>query len=87
MNDKKKKILMEYKKCLKNTPYALKTYLSTFDNTQKKHVPLDLFPDQINLINDYDDYEENIALKYRQAGVSTVTSAWCSKKIVTAKKS
>jgi len=78
---------MEYKKCLKNTPYALKTYLSTFDNTQKKHVPLDLFPDQINLINDYDDYEENIALKYRQAGVSTVTSAWCSKKIVTAKKS
>ena len=24
--------------------------------------------------------EENIALKYRQAGVSTVTAAWASKK-------
>jgi hypothetical protein len=37
-------------------------------------------------LNDYEEYEENIALKYRQAGVSTVTAAWVSKRLVFAKK-
>ena len=78
--------LLEYAKCVKDTPYALKTYLQTYDNTQSQYVPLELFPDQISLINDYDTFEENIALKYRQAGVSTVTAAWSSKKLVTASK-
>jgi hypothetical protein len=78
--------LLEYARCVKDTPYALKTYLQTYDNTQSKYVPLELFPDQVSLINDYDNYEENIALKYRQAGVSTVTSAWISKRLVTASK-
>lgn len=78
--------LIEYAKCIKNTPYALRTYLQTYDNTVQKFVPLDLFSDQIQLVDDYDNYEENIALKYRQAGVSTVTAAWASKKLVFAKK-
>jgi hypothetical protein len=33
----------------------------------KKYVPLDLFPDQIKLIEDFDLHNENIALKYRQS--------------------
>ena len=78
--------LIEYAKCVKSTPYALRTYLQTYDNTVQRFVPLDLFSDQIQLVNDYDEYEENIALKYRQAGVSTVTAAWTSKKLVFAKK-
>jgi len=78
--------ILEYARCVKDTPYALKTYLQTYDNTQSKYVPLELFPDQVSLINDYDTHEENIALKYRQAGVSTVTSAWVSKRLVTAPK-
>jgi len=78
--------ILEYARCVKDTPYALKTYLQTYDNTQSKYVPLELFPDQVSLINDYDTHEENIALKYRQAGVSTVTSAWVSKRLVTASK-
>ena len=82
----KEKVLLEYARCVKDTSYALKTYLQTYDNTQSKYVPLQLFPDQESLINDYDTHEENIALKYRQAGVSTVTSAWISKKLVTASK-
>ena len=82
----KEQVLLEYAKCVKNTPYALKTYLQTYDNTQSRYVPLELFPDQVSLIEDYDNYEENIALKYRQAGVSTVTSAWASKRLVFAKK-
>ena len=82
----KEQLIIEATKCMRNTPYALRTYLQTYDNTVSKYVPLDLFPDQISLIEDYDKYNENIALKYRQAGVSTVTAAWASKKLAFAKK-
>lgn len=82
----KEQVLLEYAKCVNDTPYALKTYLQTYDNTQSQYVPLELFNDQVTLINDYDTCEENIALKYRQAGVSTVTSAWASKRLVFANK-
>lgn len=71
---------------MRNTPYALRTYLQTYDNTVSKYVPLELFPDQVSLLNDYEKYNENIALKYRQAGVSTVTAAWSSKKLAFARK-
>jgi hypothetical protein len=71
---------------MRNTPYALRTYLQTYDNTVSKYVPLDLFPDQVSLLEDYENYNENIALKYRQAGVSTVTAAWASKKLAFARK-
>lgn len=77
--------LKEYARIIKDTPYALRTYLQTYDNTQKKYVPMDLFPDQLQLIQDYEDYNENITKKYRQAGVTTVTAAWLSKKLQTAK--
>lgn len=76
---------MEYAKIIKDPPYALKTYLTTYDNTQKSYVPLELFPDQEQLIIDYEIYNENITRKYRQAGVTTVTAAWISNKLQTAK--
>lgn len=82
----KEQALLEYARCIKDTPYALKTYLQTYDNTQSQYVPLELFNDQVTLVKDYDECEENIALKYRQAGVSTVTSAWASKRLVFANK-
>ena len=82
----KEQLIIELTKCVRSTPYALRTYLQTYDNTVSKYVPLDLFPDQISLIEDYDNYNENNALKYRQAGVSTVTAAWTSKKIAFAQK-
>jgi hypothetical protein len=37
-------------------------------------------------VEDYENFNENIALKYRQAGVSTVTAAWASKRLVFASK-
>jgi hypothetical protein len=85
MNSKMEQ-LVELAKIIKDTPYALKTYLQTYDNTQKKYVPLQLFPDQLQLLDDFETYNENITRKYRQAGVTTVTAAWLSKKIQTAKK-
>lgn len=86
MSFTKEQLILEYTKCVKNTPYALRTYLQTYDNTASQYVPLELFPDQVSLLEDYENYNENIALKYRQAGVSTVTAAWASKKIVFASK-
>jgi len=86
MSFTKEQLMLEYAKCMKNTPYALRTYLQTYDNTVSQYVPLELFPDQISLLEDYENYNENIALKYRQAGVSTVTAAWASKKLAFAKK-
>jgi len=82
----KEQVMLEYVKCMRDTPYALRTYLQTYDNTVSRYVPLELFPDQASLLKDYEEYEENIALKYRQAGVSTVTAAWISKRLVFAKK-
>ena len=66
----KEQVMIEYVRCMKDTPYALRTYLETYDNTVSKYVPLELFPDQVSLLNDYENYNENIALKYRQAGVN-----------------
>jgi len=86
MSFTKEQLILEYTKCVKNTPYALKTYLQTYDNTVSQYVPLELFPDQVTLLEDYENYNENIALKYRQAGVSTVTAAWASKRLVFASK-
>ena len=86
MNLTKEQVMLEYVKCMRDTPYALRTYLQTYDNTVSKYVPLELFPDQVSLLEDYDTHNENIALKYRQAGVTTVTAAWASKKLAFAKK-
>lgn len=77
--------LKELAHIMTDTHYALKTYLQTFDNTQRKYVSMDLFPDQRQLLQDYEDYNENITRKYRQAGVTTVTAAWISRKIQLAK--
>jgi hypothetical protein len=49
MGFSKEQLLLEYTKCVRNTEYALRTYLQTYDNTQSKYVPLELFPDQQNL--------------------------------------
>jgi len=85
MNSQKLLQIRELVRITKDTPYALKTYLQTFDNTQKRFVPLELFDDQLQLLEDFENYNENITKKYRQAGVTTVTAAWISKKLQLAK--
>ena len=78
----KEQVLIEYQRCMRDIPYSLRTYLQTYDNTVSRYVPINLFPDQVSLLEDYENFNENIALKYRQAGVSTVTAAWASRKLV-----
>jgi len=84
MDAQKLEQLKELARIIKDTPYALRTYLKTFDKTQNSYVPFNLFDEQIVLIHDLEKYNENITRKYRQAGVSSVTAAWVSKKLVVA---
>ena len=78
--------IFEYAKCHKNTSYAIETYLETYDNTQSKYVPFKLFPEQEMMLDNFEEYNENITKKYRQAGVSTATAAWISKQLQFASK-
>ena len=82
----KQELIQEYARCLQDTNYAIKTYLETYDNTQSKYVPFDLFPEQEMMLANFDNYSDNITKKYRQAGVSTATAAWVSKKLQFASK-
>jgi hypothetical protein len=75
-------LYLEYMKCFKKPSYAIQKYLTTFDNTQKKSVPFNLFDGQRLLISNYDNFRHQIVLKYRQAGISTVTAAYCATKCV-----
>ena len=74
-------LIQEYAKCYNDTPYAIKSYLETYDNTKSKYVPFTLFPEQEMMINNFEKHHDNIVKKYRQAGVSTATAAWVSKRL------
>ena len=68
--------LHEFAKCLVDIPYAIRTYLETFDQTQEKYVPFVLFPRQIEAITSFDKNRYNLVSKYRQAGMSTTLAAF-----------
>ena len=79
-------LIQEYARCLQDTNYAIEAYLETYDNTQSKYVPFNLFPEQKMMLSNFEEYNDNITKKYRQAGVSTATAAWVSKKLQFASK-
>ena len=83
----KQELITEYAKCYKDSSYAIRTYLETYDNTQSQYVPFKLFPEQEKMLNNFEEFNENITKKYRQAGVSTATAAWISKQLQFASKS
>lgn len=69
-------------KCTASPIYFIETYITIFDQTNKSQgedgsiVPFKLFDFQKDLIRDYINNRLNIANKYRQAGISTATSAY-----------
>lgn len=73
--------LSEFAKCLVDIPYAIRTYLETFDQTQEKYVPFNLFPRQIESIKSFEDNRYNLVSKYRQAGMSTTLAAYFAIKV------
>lgn len=70
----------EYIKCYKDKTrkYFIENYLSTFDADDKKEVPFILFPRQIVFLKSLVENNNTIAIKPRQAGITTVTSAWAT---------
>lgn len=69
----------EYVRCALDPIYFIETYLTVFDQTrgeQGEIVPFKLFPFQKKLIESFQTFKQNIANKYRQAGVSTTTCAY-----------
>ena len=76
----KRQLLEEYTKCAKDPSYAIESYFETFDKTQEGFVPFKLFDKQKTLITNYEENRFNLVLKYRQAGISTVTAAYAAVK-------
>lgn len=69
----------EYTRCAIDPIYFIETYLTVFDQTRGESgeiVPFKLFDFQKLLVRAYLKNKQNIANKYRQAGVSTTTCAY-----------
>ena len=78
----------EFVRCLqdKTRKYFIEHYLSTFNADERKETPFILFPRQIELLNSFVNYSNSIAIKHRQAGITTVASAWITGQCVFAPK-
>ena len=79
----------EYVKCLldKSRIYMIEHFLKTFDGTQGKEVPFELFPRQQVLCNTLGYGEASICTtKYRQAGITTVTAGFIACQSILADK-
>lgn len=74
----------EYIKCLrdKTRKYFIEHYLSTFNADERKEVPFRLFPRQIEFLHSLVEHSNTIAIKHRQAGITTVSSAWITGQLV-----
>ena len=79
----------EYMKCLKDKTrkYFIESYLATFNADERRETPFILFPRQVELVNSFVNYSNSIAIKHRQAGITTVASAWITGQCVFASKS
>lgn len=72
----KRELLLEYTKCSQDPCYVIESYFETFDKTREGYVPFELFDGQRKLVSNYRKHRFNLVLKYRQAGISTVTAAY-----------
>jgi hypothetical protein len=72
----KKELLLEYARCSQDFCYVIESYFETFDKTREGYVPFELFDGQRKLVANYKKHRFNLVLKYRQAGISTVTAAY-----------
>lgn len=79
---------IEYVKCYKDKSrkYFIEHYLTTFDAVERKEKDFILFPRQVVFINSIVEHQNTIAIKHRQAGITTVSSAWVTGQLVFADK-
>lgn len=79
---------VEYIKCFqdKTRQRFIENFLSTYNADERVEVPFRLFPRQIEFLHSLVENNNTIAIKHRQAGITTVTSAWITGQIVFANK-
>ena len=75
---------IEYAKSFmdKSRIYFIEKYLSTFNATEGKNVPFKLFPRQKVFLKNIAENNNNIAIKHRQCGITTVSSAFAAAQCV-----
>lgn len=82
----KQLLMFEKLRCSKEPIYNIEKYMETFDLTQKCYVKFKLFEQQADFINNLEKHRFNLTVKYRQAGVTTLVSAWGANKVAFANK-
>ena len=75
---------LEYMKCYedKSRIYFIEHYLSTFNADVRKTTPFLLFPRQKVFLRTVAEKPNTIAIKHRQCGITTVSSAWITGQFV-----
>lgn len=78
----------EYIKCYqdKSRIYFIENYLYTFNAMERAEVPFILFPRQKVYLQACAKYQNIIAIKHRQSGISTISAAWTAGQCVFAQK-
>ena len=78
----------EYIKCYndKTRKYFIEHYLSTFSADEGHEVPFKVFPRQYEFLKSICANDNTIAIKHRQAGITTVSAAWATAQCVFAPK-
>lgn len=74
----------EYIKCYKDKSriYFIENYFSTYNAMERKEVPFKLFPRQKVYLKTAEKYDNIIASKPRQTGITTLTAAWVAAQCV-----
>lgn len=72
------KIASDYAKAYqdKTRVFCIEKYLSTFNASVGKSTAFNVFPRQRAFLKSLADNKATIAIKHRQAGITTITSAW-----------
>lgn len=78
----------EYVKCYndKTRKYFIEHYLSTFSADEGREVPFKVFPRQYEFLKSICENDNTIAIKHRQAGITTVSAAWATAQCVFARR-
>lgn len=78
----------EYARCYrdKTRQYFIEHYLSTFNADEGLEVPFKVFPRQVEFLKSLCTNNNTIAIKHRQAGITTVSAGWCTGQCVFAPK-
>lgn len=77
-------IQIEYAKSLMDTSriYFIEKYFSTFNATAGRLTPFMLFPRQKVFLKSIAENAASIAIKHRQCGITTISSAWIAAQMV-----